>query len=132
MDIEKMFNMAKEVAQNSWTPYSDFMVGATLVTKNNKIYTGCNIQNQGIQSMCGERTAFVKAISEGEREFKAIFVVGKKRDEKYFKETLPCGYCRQFMSEFCKSDFEIYSYDEEKNEVKKYTLQELLPHRFTI
>lgn len=132
MDIEKMFNIAKEVAKNSWNPYSNFMVGATLVTKNNKVYTGCNIENQGIQSICGERTAFVKAISEGEREFKAIFVVGKKRDEKYFKETLPCGYCRQFMSEFCKSDFEIYSYDEEKNEVKKYTLQELLPHRFTI
>ena len=132
MDIEKMFNLAKEAAENSWSPYSNFMVGATLVTKNDKIYTGCNIENQGIQAICAERTAFAKAISEGEREFKAVFVVAKKRDEKYFKETLPCGYCRQFMSEFCKTDFEIYSFDEEKNEVKKYTMQELLPHGFSL
>lgn len=132
MDIEKMFNIAKEVAQNSWSPYSNFIVGVALVTKNNKVYTGCNIENQGIQSICGERTAFVKAISEGEREFKAIFIVAKKREEKYFKETLPCGYCRQFMSEFCESNFEIYSYDEEKNEVKKYTLEELLPYKFSL
>lgn len=132
MNIEKMIYLAKEAANNAHSPYSNFMVGATLVTDSGKIYTGCNIENQGIQAICSERVAFAKALSEGEREFKAIFVVAKMRDAKYFKETLPCGYCRQFMSEFCKPDFEIYSYDEEKNEVKKYTLQELLPYGFTL
>ncbi len=132
MDLEKMFNIAKEVANNAWSPYSNFMVGVALLTSNGKIYTGCNIENQGIQAICAERVAFSKAISEGEREFKAIFVVGKSREEKYFEVTTPCGYCRQFMSEFCKPDFEIYSYDEKKNEIKKYILQELLPNGFKL
>lgn len=132
MNIEEMFNLAKEAANNAHSPYSNFMVGATLVTNNGKVYTGCNIENHGIQGICSERVAFAKAISEGEREFKAIFVVAKMRDEKYFKETLPCGYCRQFMSEFCEPDFEVYSYNEEKNEIKKYTLQELLPYGFKL
>ncbi len=132
MNIEEMFNLAKKAATNSYSPYSNFMVGATLVTNNGKIYTGCNIENQGIQAICAERVVFSKAISEGESEFKAIFVVGKIKDSEHFEETLPCGYCRQFISEFCKPDFEIYSYNEEKKEVKKYTLKELLPHGFTL
>lgn len=132
MNKREMFNLAKEVANNAYSPYSNFMVGATLLTKSGKIYTGCNIENQGIQSICSERVAFAKALSEGEREFEAIFVVAKMKDAKYFEETLPCGYCRQFMSEFCKPDFEVYSYNEENNEIKKYTLQELLPYGFTL
>lgn len=132
MNTKEMINLAKKTANNAHSPYSNFMVGATLVASSGKVYTGCNIENQGIQSICAERVAFAKAISEGEREFKAIFVVAKMRDSKYFKETLPCGYCRQFMSEFCKPDFEIYIYDEEKDEIKKYTLQELLPHGFAL
>lgn len=127
-----MLKLAKQAANNAWSPYSNFMVGATLITNDGKLYTGCNIENQGIQSICSERTAFAKAISEGERDFKAILVIAKMKDDKYFKETLPCGYCRQFMSEFCKPNFEIYTYNEEKNEYKKYILQELLPHGFAI
>lgn len=132
MNEKEMFELARQAAYNSYSPYSNYMVGATLVTNSGKIYTGCNVENQGIQAICAERTAIAKAISEGEREFKAIFVVAKMRNAKYFEETLPCGYCRQFISEFCKPDFEIYSYNEEKDEVKKYTLQELFPHAFTL
>lgn len=132
MDIEKMFNLARETLKNSYSPYSNYMVGATLVTKSGKIYTGCNLENQTIQSICAEKVAIAKAISEGERDFKAIFVVGKGKDSEHFEEILPCGYCRQFLLEFCKPDFEIYSYNEEKKEVKKYTLQELFPHSFTL
>lgn len=127
-----MFELAKKAANNAHSPYSNFMVGATLVTANGKVYTGCNIENQTLQSICAEKVAIAKAISEGEREFKAIFVVGKQKDEKVFREITPCGYCRQFMSEFCKPEFEIYSYNEEKHEIKKYTLQELLPKVFTL
>lgn len=132
MNEREMFELARQAAANSYSPYSNFMTGAVLVTKSGKIYTGCNLENQTIQSLCAERLAFAKAISDGEREFKAIFVVGKQKDEKGFREITPCGYCRQFFLEFCKPDFEIYSYNEEKDEVKKYILQELFPHAFTL
>ena len=88
MNIEEMFNLAKEAANNAHSPYSDFMVGAALIANSGKVYTGCNIENQGIQGICSERVAFAKAISEGEREFKAIFVVANMSYEKYFNETL--------------------------------------------
>lgn len=132
MDIENMLNVAKEVANNSWSPYSNFMVGSALLTDSGKIYSGCNIENQGIQSICSERTAFAKAISVGERDFKSILVIAKKKGDIFFRRILPCGYCRQFMSEFCRGDFEIYTYDEEKNEYKKYILQELFPEAFVL
>lgn len=132
MDIEKMFSLAREALNNSYSPYSNHMVGATLVTKSGKIYTGCNVENQTLQSICAEKVAFAKALSEGERDFKAIFVVGRMKDSEGFEELLPCGYCRQFLYEFCKPDFEIYSYNEEKKEVKKYTLKELLPGCFLL
>lgn len=130
MDLKILVKKAIEVSKNC--PNVSFKVGAALVTKNNKIYTGCNIGNQGIQSICAERTAFAKAISEGDSEFECILVVGKNDTDEFYKETLPCGYCRQFMSEFCLEDFVIYSYDEKQNIIKKYTLGELLPHSFTI
>lgn len=132
MNEREMFELARQVACNSYSPYSNYIVGATLVTKNGKVYTGCNLENQTIQSICAEKVAIAKAISEGERDFKAIFVVGKQKDEKGFREITPCGYCRQFFLEFCKPDFEIYTYNEEKDEVKKYTLQELLPYGFVL
>ncbi len=132
MNLEEMIELAKKTANNAYSPYSNYIVGATLITSNEKVYTGCNLENQTLQSICAEKLAFAKAISEGEREFKAIVVVGKSKKDKYFKETLPCGYCRQFMKEFCKEDFEIYTYNEENNQISKYTLQELLPHGFIL
>lgn len=128
MDLKILVEAAIKASKNC--PNFPFKVGAALVTRENKIYTGCNIGNQGIQSLCAERVAFAKAISEGEREFKCILVVGKNDSDKFFEETLPCGYCRQFMSEFCDDDFIIYSYDEKADTIKDYTLEELLPHSF--
>lgn len=123
-DIE----LAKRARLNSYSPYSNYQVGCALRTKDGKVYTGCNVENNGIQSICAERTAFVKAISEGEKEFDSITIIGGKKDVLSFKECLPCGYCRQFISEFVDKDFKIYTLD--GNDVKEYTISDLLPYSF--
>ena len=123
-DIE----IAKKARLFSHSPYSNFQVGAALRTKSGKVYMGCNIENHALQSSCGERTAFLKAISEGEKEFESITVVGAPKDEEPIKECIPCGYCRQFMSEFVDDDFKIYTID--GNKLKEYTIKELLPYGF--
>ncbi len=128
MDINILIETAKKVRKNAYTPYSNYKVGCALLTKNGKIFSGCNIENDGIMSICAERVAFTKAISEGEREFECILVLGGKEDLQY---TSPCGYCRQFMSEFCDKNFEIYMYYGE-NEIVKKTLMELLPDSFNL
>lgn len=128
-EIKEDFELAKKAMQNAHDPYSDFKVGAVLTTKNGKKYTGCNIANQGIQSICAERVAFVKAISEGENDFLHIVVVGGK-DCEHMEECLPCGYCRQFMSEFTKEDFKVYTL--EKDSIKEYCMKELLPYGFSL
>ena len=125
-DIEKV----KKARLNSYSPYSKFQVGALLKCKNGKIYTGCNIENNGIQSICAERTAFAKALSEGEKEFESIIVVGGPKGKEASEECLPCGYCRQFMSEFVKSDFKIYTLD--SNNLKEYKMNEILPYNFKL
>lgn len=124
-EIEK----AKKVRLNSYSPYSKYQVGALLKCKNGKIYTGCNIENNGIQSICAERTAFVKALSEGEKEFDSILVVGGPKGEE-LEECLPCGYCRQFMSEFTDKDFKIYTID--NNNIKQYKMSDILPNSFKL
>ncbi len=120
IDLEE----AKKARLNSYSPYSNFMVGAALRTKSGKIYLGCNIENHGIQGLCAERTAFVKALSDGEREFESITVVGAPKDQESTEECMPCGYCRQFMSEFVNSDFKIYTSNSE------YTMEDILPYSF--
>ena len=87
------------------------------------------IENNGIQSICAERTAFVKALSEGEKEFESILVVGGPKGEE-LEECLPCGYCRQFMSEFTNEDFKIYTIDNDK--IKQYKMSDILPHSFKL
>ena len=124
-DIE----LAKSARLNAYSPYSNFQVGAALRTKSGKIYLGCNIENHGIQGICAERTAFAKALSEGEREFESIAVVGSKKNEKPEEKCMPCGYCRQFMSEFVDSNFKIYVSDKDNN-VEEFSISELLPHSF--
>ena len=124
-EIEK----AKKVRLNSYSPYSNYQVGALLKCKNGNTYTGCNIENNGIQSICAERTAFVKALSEGEKEFESILVVGGPKGEE-LEECLPCGYCRQFMSEFTNEDFKIYTIDNDK--IKQYKMSDILPHSFKL
>jgi len=125
-DIE----LAKKVRLNACAKYSNYMVGAVLRCKDGKIYTGCNIENHGIESICAERTAFVKALSEGEREFERITVVGAMKESNVLDTCLPCGYCRQFMSEFVDNNFKICVL--ENNQVKEYTISDLLPHSFDI
>lgn len=106
-----------------------YKVGAALRMKSGKIYTGCNIDNQGIQSICAERVAFVKAISEGECDFDYIVVVGGNPGEEP-ERCLPCGYCRQFISEFVNSDFKIYTYYD--NKLECFTINQLLPEAFSL
>ena len=120
--------IAKKTRLFAHSPYSNFQVGAVLRTKNGKVYTGCNIENHGIQGICAERTAFVKALSEGEKEFESITVVGASKGEEPTQECMPCGYCRQFMSEFVDANFKIYTINEEK--INEYTMKEILPYSF--
>ncbi len=124
-----LMEVAKEAMNNSYSPYSNFRVGTALLTKSNKVYKGCNVENASYSpNCCAERTAFVKAISEGEKEFVAIAIYGGK-DGKY-DFCLPCGVCRQVMSEFCDKDFKIYVSN--GKEIKCYTLGELLPNSFKL
>ncbi len=113
----------------SYSPYSSCRVGAALLCASGKIYTGCNIENAAFSpTVCAERTAFFKAISEGERNFAAIAVAGGK-DGVIDGSFVPCGVCRQVMAEFCEPDFRILVVraDDEFNE---FSLAQLLPEAF--
>ncbi len=121
--------LAKKARLNACSPYSNYQVGAVLRTKSGKVYTGCNIENHGIQGICSERTAFAKALSEGEREFECITVVGAPKGEEPTEKCMPCGYCRQFMSEFVDDNFKVCVVDKDNN-VEELTINDLLPHSF--
>ena len=128
--VEKLIDTAIKQLKFSYTPYSNFKVGAALLTKSGKIYTGCNIENaSSTPTNCAERTAFFKAVSEGVRDFQAICIVGGK-DGKLTEYTAPCGVCRQVMMEFCnpKTFQIILAVDKERYEI--YTLEELMPLGF--
>ena len=128
--VEKLIDTAIEQLKFSYTPYSNFKVGAALLIKSGKIYTGCNIENASYTpTNCAERTAFFKAVSEGVRDFQAICIVGGK-DGKLTEYTAPCGVCRQVMMEFCnpKTFQIILAVDKERYEI--YTLEELMPLGF--
>lgn len=128
--VQEMIDLAIEQLKFSYTPYSGFKVGASLLTTGGKLFTGCNIENAAYTpTNCAERTAFFKAVSEGERSFRAICVVGG-RDGVLTEYASPCGVCRQVMMEFCDPDnFEIIlATDREQYEI--FTLKELLPLGF--
>ena len=130
--IEKLIDTAIKQLDFSYTPYSGFKVGAALLTKKGEIYTGCNIENAAFTpTNCAERTAFFKAVSEGEKEFCRIAIVGGKKDG-VLELTSPCGVCLQVMQEFCDPDaFEvILATAEEKYEILK--LRQLLPYGFEL
>jgi cytidine deaminase len=124
MDNAELVRLAKKAMENAYVPYSKFRVGAALLTKDDKVFSGCNIENASFGGTnCAERTAFFKAISEGNRAFKKIAIISDSVDFTY-----PCGICRQVMSEF-GLDIEIIvsNYNEE---YRVYKLGELLPHAF--
>ena len=133
MSWEELVKKAYEAQKFSYSPYSGFMVGAALLTKTGKVYTGCNIENAAFSpTNCAERTAFFKAISEGEKDFQAIAVVGNKKGaaKEDWEFCTPCGVCRQVMSEFVNpEDFMIILGKGE--EIKTFTLKQLLPESFS-
>ena len=129
MTEKELCDAAKKAMKMSYSPYSCCKVGAALLTKSGRVYTGCNIENASFTpTVCAERTAFFKAISEGEMEFSMIAVAGGK-DGKIERPFVPCGVCRQVMSEFCSSDFAVLVVKSEE-EYDKYTLSELIPYAF--
>ena len=129
MNKTELVKLAVEARENSYSPYSHFCVGAALLTADGRVFTGCNVENAAYSpTICAERTAVVKAVSEGAREFTAIAVVGGEGEITDF--CTPCGMCRQVLSEFCKADFEIHTYN--GKETKTYTLGELLPESFSL
>lgn len=129
--VASLFEVATAFRQRAYTPYSHFQVGAALLTKGGKIYGGCNIENAAYSpTNCAERTAFFHAVSEGEREFAAILIVGGKEGEPPVFCT-PCGVCRQVMAEFCDPDeFLILSGDAPET-CRQFTMREILPFGFS-
>ncbi len=129
IDYKELVRNAYEAQKRSYCPYSHWAVGAALLTKSGKIYLGCNIENNTFTpTVCAERVALFKAVSEGERDFVAIAIVGNDVHAKIGDADVcpPCGVCRQVMAEFCPAEFEIVlgrSYDD----YEVYTLKELLP-----
>ena len=125
MDYKELYRLADAVKENAYAPFSDFRVGAALLTGSDRVYTGVNVENSSYGgTICAERTAFVKAISEGEREFRALAVAASGG------EALPCGICRQFMYEFELELDVITGEDEENLRVQK--LSDLLPGGFRL
>ncbi len=127
---EELVKLALEARENAYTPYSHFMVGAAVLTKDGKVYQGCNIENASFTpTICAERTAIFKAVSEGHREFIKMAVVGSP-EGKVESFASPCGVCRQVMMEFCDPEtFQvIFGISPEKYEV--HLLKEILPYGF--
>ena len=126
-DYKELINKAILAREHSYSPYSKFKVGAALLSKNGEIYTGCNVENASYgETVCAERTAILKAVSSGEREFSAIAIVGGKDTIQGY--AYPCGACRQVMSEFCDTELEIVLFDGESTQIS--TLGQLFPCSF--
>ena len=129
MQDAELMRLAEQAREHAYAPYSGFRVGAALLGKSGRVYLGCNIENAAYTpTNCAERTAFFKAISEGEREFCAIAIVGGK-GEKTAALCAPCGVCRQVMAEFCGKDFRVILGNAEAHCAN--TLGELFPLSFS-
>lgn len=128
MTDKELMALAVEARKNSYSPYSNFRVGAALLGKSGKVYLGCNIENAAYTpTNCAERTAVFKAVSEGEKEFTAIAIVGG-RGETIADFCAPCGVCRQVLAEFCDEDFRLVLGN--PDQIKTYTFAEILPLSF--
>ena len=131
MEDRELIRAAIEARRRAYTPYSHYQVGAALLTEGGKLYRGCNIENAAFSpTCCAERTAFFKAVSEGETRFSAIAIVAGPEGELLTPPT-PCGVCRQVMAEFCDPEtFRIVLMNGD-GEIRDYLLKELLPLGFT-
>lgn len=127
---KELFTIAKHMLNFSYAPYSNFKVGAALITKDGKIFTGCNVENAAYgPSNCAERTAFFKAISEGELSFEGIMIVGGPNG--IIKDyCAPCGVCRQVMMEFCNPEIFSIFLAKDENDIIEYKLKNLMPLGF--
>jgi len=127
-ELAKAAILARE---NAYSPYSNFMVGAALLAKSGKVYSGANIENAAYSpAICGERSAFAAAASNGEREFEAIAVAGWAKGDGDPTGAFPCGVCRQVMMEFCDPETFTILIVKSEDEYTPYLLKELLPHGF--
>lgn len=128
MTEAELIQCAMQARKQSYSPYSGFKVGAALLTKSGKVYQGCNVENAAYTpTNCAERTAIFKAVSEGERQFEAIAIVGGKGEEPNAVCT-PCGVCRQVLAEFCDDDFKVIVGT--LNSYMVYPFSEILPLSF--
>lgn len=122
---KELIDLAVEMREKAYCPYSKYQVGAAILTANDKLYGGCNIENAAYPAtICAERTAAVKAVSEGEKEFTAIAIAVSGEPAGY-----PCGVCRQFLNEFVTDDMPVYMINR-SGEVTEDTFKSLFPHGF--
>lgn len=126
MKIEKLIELAKTARANAYVPYSKFQVGAVLITEDDEVILGCNIENASYGlANCAERTAIFKAVSEGKRKFKKLIVIGDTEGP-----ISPCGACRQVISEFCAKDMPVILTNL-NGKIQETTVGELLPWSFS-
>ena len=131
MDDRELYLLAVKARERSYSPYSRFRVGAALLAMDGGVYLGANIENASYGAAnCAERTAFFKAVYDGQRDFEAVAVAGGRAGEEVSGLFPPCGVCRQVMREFCGLDFKIYM-AKENGEYVAQTLGELLPYSFS-
>ena len=128
--VAELISSAMEARKKAYAPYSGYMVGAAVLTNELRIYTGCNIENAAYTpTVCAERTAVFKAVSEGWRRFKAIAVVGSPKGD-ITQYAFPCGVCRQVMREFADADNFVVIVAKSEQDYQALTLRELLPEGF--
>ena len=128
--IKQLINEALNARNHAYAPYSQFMVGAALITEDDSVYTGCNVENASYGATnCAERTAIFKAVSEGGRLIKAIAIVGGVKDGD-MTYAYPCGVCRQVLREFSNPGDLVIIVAKNQDDYKTYSLEELLPESF--
>jgi len=132
MKDSELIKLALEARKNAYAPYSDFYVGAALLTEEGKVYTGCNIENSSFGATnCAERTAIFKAVSEGEKKFDTIAICGGMSADAIPKGfAYPCGICRQVMREFCDPDKFRVIFCKSTEDYEVHLLREILPFDF--
>ena len=128
MSYEELMQKAKEASEKSYSPYSKFAVGACVMTDDGAIYCGCNFENSSFgMTICAERNAIGSAVADGKRKIKAVAIYSPNQ-----QNCAPCGACRQVMHEFCDNDEDVDIILQNGNELKIYTLAQLLPESFNL